>query len=121
MGLFSVRIGVKAPGKKRETMVTTLVDTGAAISIVPAPVLKRLGIKAYWRRRFVLANGEKIERDVGVVVFRWNSNEGASEVVFGEKGDKPQLGALTLESLALKVNPRKRRLEPTELMLLRAV
>jgi predicted aspartyl protease len=66
-------------------------------------------------------NGERIERDVGVVVFRWNGSEGASEVVFGEKGDKPLLGALTLESLALKVNPRKGRLEPTELMLLRAI
>ena len=118
MGLFTVRVGVKAPGKKHEALVTTLVDTGAAISIIPAPVLKRLGVKAYWRRRFVLANGEKIERDVGVVVFRWNGSEGASEVVFGEKGDKPLLGALTLESLALRVNPRKRRLEPTELMLL---
>jgi len=121
MGLFSVRVGVKAPGKKQETLVTTLVDTGAAISIVPATVLKRLGIKAYWRRQFVLANGERIERDIGIVAFRWNGSEGASEVVFGEKGDKPLLGALTLESLALKVNPRKGRLEPTELMLLRVV
>ena len=117
--MFSVRIRIKAPGKLNEAAVSALVDTGAAISVLPAPMLKRLGVKAYWRRRFVLANGEKIERDVGIAVFRWNGSEGASEVVFGEKGDKPLLGALTLESLALKVNPRKGKLEPTELMMLK--
>jgi clan AA aspartic protease len=118
VGLFSVRVQVKAPGKTVEAAISALVDTGAAISVVPRTTLARLGIKPLWRRRFVLANGEKIERDVGIAAFRWNGSEGASEVVFGEAGDKPLLGAMTLEALSLKVNPRKCRLEPTELLLL---
>ena len=118
MGPFSVRLIVKAPGGKAEQVVKALVDTGAAISVLPTLTLRRLGIRSYWRRCFVLANGEKIERDVGIAVMRWNGTEGASEVVFGEKGDKPLLGAMSLEALGLKVNSRKGCLEPTELLLL---
>lgn len=118
MGLFSVRLKVKALEDKGEAGVTALVDTGLFLSVVPAAILERVHVKRRWRREFVLANGEKIERDVGVVIFAWNSSEGAAEVIFGEKGDKPLLGALTLEALGLKVNARTGKLEPIELMLL---
>ncbi len=118
MGLFNVRVRVKSLAGRSEASVNALVDTGASLSVIPGGVLKKLGVERRWRRKFVLANGEKVERDVGVVIFAWNGREGAAETIFGERGDKPLLGALTLETLALKVNPRKGRLEPVELMFL---
>jgi len=118
VGLFSVRVKVKSLAGRGEAALTALVDTGASLSVVPGKVLERLGVKRRWHRKFVLANGEKVERDVGVVIFAWDGREGAAETIFGEPGDKPLLGALTLKTLALKVNPRKGGLEPVELMLL---
>jgi len=56
MGLFSVRVKVKAPGRQAGKLVTALVSTGAAISVIPARTLKALNVKPYWHRRFVLAN-----------------------------------------------------------------
>jgi len=118
VGSFNVRVKVKSLAGTGEAAVTALVDTGASLSVIPGRVLERLGVERRWHRKFVLANGEKVERDVGVVIFAWNGREGAAETIFGEPGDKPLLGALTLETLALKVNPRKGGLEPVELMLL---
>lgn len=118
MGLFNVRVKVKSLVGRAEASVNALVDTGASLSVIPGRVLEKLGVERRWHRKFVLANGEKVERDVGVVIFAWNGREGAAETIFGEQDDKPLLGALTLETLALKVNPRRGRLEPVELMLL---
>lgn len=118
MGTFSIVVGVKALGSPKRREVKVVVDTGAHLSVIPTRVLESLELKPQWRRQFVLANGEKIERDVGIAVFQCNGLEGASEVIFGEGTDKPLLGALTLESLGLKVNPRKRRVEQQDFLLL---
>jgi len=119
MAIFAVRVAVKGVERRQEATVKMIVDTGASLSVIPKSTLQKIGIVPRWRRQFTLANGEKIERDVGIPIFRWNGYEGASEVIFREKGDKPLLDALALEALGLKVNPRKQKLEPIEFLLLR--
>ena len=42
---------------------------------------------------------------------------GGAPVIFGEPGDEPLLGATTLESLGLVLDPFKRRLIPMRMML----
>jgi len=42
---------------------------------------------------------------------------GASPVIFGEEGNKPVLGATTLESIGLILDPFKRRLIPMRMLL----
>jgi clan AA aspartic protease len=118
MGIFSVQIKVSGLTKKKRVTLKTVVDTGAFLSIVPESLLKQVGVKPMWSRQFTLANGSKIERLVGTAIFQVNGQEGSSEVIFGHVDDKPILGALTLEALGLKVNPRKQKLEPIDLLLL---
>lgn len=118
MGIFSIKIKIGSLEGRQRSTLDMIVDTGAYLSVVPQDTLKPLGVEPRWKRRFTLANGQKIIREVGVALFQFNGNEGASEVVFGLKTDKPLLGALTLEALSLKVNPKKKKLEPDELLLL---
>ena len=118
VAVFAVRVHVKGVKRGKETTVRVIVDTGASLSVIPKGTLRKIGVAPRWERQFTLANGEKIERDVGIVIFRWNGYEGASEVIFGERKDKPLLGSLTLEALGLKVNPREQKLEPIEFLLL---
>ena len=63
MGLTHVSVKVGNPANGRQTEeVRCLVDSGAIYSLVPRPVLRRLGIRAHSTREFVLANGDVIRR-----------------------------------------------------------
>jgi len=119
MGVFSVKIEVKSVQMTQQLSIEVVVDTGASLSIIPQETLDKIGVKHLWQRQFTLTNGEKIERDIGIAIFNWNGHEGASEVIFGKSEDKPLLGALTLESLGLKVNSREQKIEPGEMWLLK--
>lgn len=96
-----------------------LVDTGAIYSVVPASVLEDLGAPRLKRQRFTLADGTHQVWDVGEVFFELGSDVGTSQVVFGPEGVTPLLGAFTLESLGLMVNPVTRELLPMRLVLAR--
>jgi len=94
-----------------------LVDSGAIYSVVPAAVLEKLGIKPIDEQTFRLANGEKIVRKKGGALFRYGERVGVADVVFGEEGDAVLLGALTLKSLGLSLDPLKRELRELPMML----
>ncbi len=59
---------------------------------------------------FALADGRTISRQVGDAYFEFRGEGGAAPVILGERGDEPLLGATTLESLGLVLDPFKRRL-----------
>ncbi len=94
-----------------------IVDSGAVYSVVPAPVLERLGILPLKQDRFRLANGTYIVRRRGAAVFRFGEFVGGADVIFGEPGDATLLGALTLESIGLLLDPIRRELRPMDLIL----
>jgi predicted aspartyl protease len=87
-----------------------LVDSGPTYSVVPQAVLDRLGIRPISEQTFRLANGEHVSRKKGVALFRYGERVGGSDVIFGEEDDARLLGAFTLESLGLGLDPLKREL-----------
>ena len=95
-----------------------LVDSGVVYSLVSARDLATLDIKPHRTRKFVLADGKELERPVGDAFFEWQGEGGAAPVIFGEEGDEPLLGATTLESLGLVLDPFKRELHPMRLLLM---
>ena len=101
----------------RSQDIEATVDTGAAYTTLPARLLRELGVEPMGQRRFLLADGRRIEMDYGRA---WVTIDGDSEVtivVFGEDDAPPLLGAYTLEGLALAVDPTEQRLVPTHLIL----
>src|SRR5258708_7007255 len=118
MGLTTQKLIVKETHRsRRKAEVAFLVDSGAVYSLVPAPTLARLGIRAHRTVDFSLADGTRISRRVGDAYFELGGEGGAAPVIFGEKGDEPLLGATTLESLGLVLDPFKRRLIPMRMLL----
>lgn len=93
------------------------VDSGAVDSVVPAPILRQLGIKPMRRERFQLADGKEIVRQKGVALFKFREYLGGADVIFGEKDDATLLGALSLEALGLSLDPIRRQLRPMRLIL----
>jgi len=121
MRLLRVTIAVGNPfHPEREQGVELLVDTGANYSMVPSSVLGALGIEPLERETFLLANGEAIERDVGLAWFVFDGRKGISKVIFGGDGDTPVLGVVALEEMGLEVDPFNRKLRPAKKYLLSA-
>src|SRR5437773_1368536 len=87
-----------------------LIDSGAIYSVVPTRILERLGIKPLTEQQFRLADGSKISRKKGGAVFKYEERIGVADVIFGEEGDSLLLGAHTLESLGLALDPLRREL-----------
>jgi predicted aspartyl protease len=93
------------------------VDSGAVYSIVPKTVLKSLGIKPCGSKSFILGDGTVISRKIGNALFSLEDTEGASPVIFGEKGDTPLLGMVSLEALGYVLDPLRRELRPLPMVL----
>lgn len=118
MGLtfVTVRVGNPANGGPGED-VSCLVDSGAVYSLIPATVLRKLGVEPHSTREFVLANGEVIHRRLATATFEYQGQRGDSMVIVGEPGDDPLLGATTLEGFGLVLDPFRRELRPMKLPL----
>ncbi len=121
MGLTFQRLIVKPSRRSRKAItVDFLIDSGAVYSLVPAARLKSMGIRPYRRLSFALADGSIVTRQVGDAYFEYRGDGGAAPVIFGEKGDEPLLGATTLQSLGLVLNPFQRELHPMKLVLMQS-
>jgi predicted aspartyl protease len=64
-----------------------------------------------------LADGTTVVRGVSEARFEFEGRSRTSPVLLGEPDDEPLLGAVTLETLGLVLNPLRRKLEPIRAML----
>lgn len=94
-----------------------MVDSGAVYSVVPGKILDELEIEPYREMSFALADGTSIKRRVCSAYFEFEGEGGPAPVVYGEEGDSTVLGATTLESLGLVLNPFTRTLHPMRMLL----
>ena len=118
MGLTILEIEVGNPANPGVTeKIEFLIDSGAVYSVVPTPILERLGIKPLAEQEFRLANGTKIVRQKGIALFKYGERLGGADVIFGEEGDSMLLGAFTLEALGLVLDPLRRELKPLPMVL----
>ena len=118
MGLTFLELEIGNPANPAVTeRLDFLIDSGAIYSVVPTPVLERLGIQPLATQEFRLANGTKVQRKKGMAVFKYGDRIGGADVIFGEEGDSILLGAFTLEALGLSLDPLRRELKQLPMLL----
>lgn len=118
MGLTVLEIEVGNPASPDVTeKVEFLIDSGAIYSVVPTKMLEELDIKPLTEQAFRLADGSKIVRKKGIALFKYGDRIGGADVIFGEEGDSILLGAFTLESLGLSLDPLRRELKALPMIL----
>lgn len=118
MGLTILEVEVGNPANPEVTVkIEFLIDSGAVYSVVPAPILEKLGIKPLTEQEFRLADGTKIIRKKGIALFKYGGKIGGADVIFGDEGDSTLLGTFTLEALGLALDPLKRELKPLPMIL----
>jgi predicted aspartyl protease len=93
------------------------VDSGAIYSVLPAKIWRALRLRAERKVEFTLADGTPIERGVSECRFEIHGKAATSPVVLGEERDGALLGAVTLETLGLMLNPLTREILPMRMAL----
>lgn len=116
VGLTYLNVKIGNPVDRKLERVKFLVDSGAVYSVVDKNVLMKMKIRPHSRRKFILANGDEIEKDVGDAFFEYGGQKASAPVVFGDKGIY-LLGATTLENLGLILNPIDRELRPLPMVI----
>src|SRR5437660_1820651 len=96
--------------RPRHRRVRFLVDSGAVYSVLRRRDWRALGLKPTREMDFVLADGTTLSRGVSDCIFEIGGLRAPSPAVLGESEDEALLGAVTLETLGLVLNPLNRRL-----------
>jgi predicted aspartyl protease len=117
MGEVHVRITIVNPRSgARSDDIAVLADTGATLTIIPAPLLEAVGIEKTLSVTLIYADGRRVRRDAGDAVILVNGESTPCRIVFGEASDVALLGLTVLETLGLAVDPVQRRLVPTDFL-----
>ena len=117
LGTLSYPVQVQAVDSGLHINLTATVDASGAYTTLPGRVLRGLGVELIAKRRFVLADGRRMDMEISSA---WATIDGDSEVtlvVFGDDDAPSLLGTYTLEGLGLAVDPTSQRLVPTHLIM----
>jgi clan AA aspartic protease len=98
---------------RRRATVEFLVDTGATRTIIPPAVAKAIGAPVLPQRFAVVLADSRQRRlracSLGITI----AGRSGPTIALLLPGGDPLLGVETLEALGLRVNPHRRRLEPS--------
>ncbi len=116
MGTFKCRLGVSNGSGGRVEWVEALVDTGATFTMLPASILRKVGVpQRDMRRRFNLADGGVMEMPITEARLHIGQDDFAVVVAEGPE-NKYLLGATSLQMFGLIADTTNHRLVPdTEL------
>ena len=117
MGTFNWPLRITSMDGQQVRDIEATVDTGAAYTTLPTSLLRELGVAPMGKRRFLLADGRRIEMNYGEARATVDGESVTTLVVFGEDDAPALLGAYTLEGLASAVDPVEQRLVPTHLIM----
>jgi predicted aspartyl protease len=112
VGIFRTTVGIEhvSQSGRIHEIADTLVDTGSEFTWIPRAVAESLGIRPARRQGFIVADGRRVERDVGYAIVHAAGVATADDVVFAEETDFVLLGVRSLEGLNLRVDVARKQL-----------
>ena len=117
MGVTYIQARLRRPdGRGPTRTVRFLVDSGAIYSVLPEKIWRALRLRAERKVEFTLADGTPIERGASECRFEIQGKAATSPVVLGAERDGALLGAVTLETLGLMLNPLTREILPMRMV-----
>jgi clan AA aspartic protease len=114
MGLFQVQIEVLPADGGLPQPQSVLVDTGASYLTLPRSLLTSLGYRAIDRQRVIFATGAIETWEVAEVRVRLGERERTVLAFLAPEESPKLLGAQTLETFGLGVDPLGKRLVPVD-------
>ena len=115
MGTFGVRFTVRHPVYPHQQLdLEGLVDTGALFTQIPADLRTGIDVAPSGTRVVYYADGTRDVVPVAKADIVINGVETATVILCGKPGSLVLVGATTLETLGLGVDPVHKRLIPIE-------
>lgn len=122
MGATHVTVTVKNPAaRERVWQGEFLVDTGAIESLVPRQYLEAIGVEPIGSRTYEMADGRRLQLDIGGAEFEFMGETVIGTVVFLDDDVEPLLGLTALESAGIEVDPRNQQLKRLSAVRLKAL
>ena len=117
MGLVYVNVSLSNPAEPEVTEdVRVLVDNRTMLSVLPAEILERLGVKRSGQRKVRRAGGP-VTRDVGHITMTYDGVKAAITVLFAAEGDQAVMGVTALGQLGYDVDPVSGELHKVEMLI----
>ena len=107
MGILHIPIEITGD---RTAKVQALVDTGAALTVIPADLAEKLGIMGRHAYRAMLADGRVRVMKAGTADIKVKGRNAPATVLISPRGSAVLLGAETLELLEFSVDLKHGRL-----------
>ena len=117
MCLVYVKAKLTSPTTKQSIITESLVDTGATFTTIPKSLGEKLKLPQITKRKVKTASGEETLPE-SYLIIEILDEKTTTPVLISNKLDRTLIGTLTLEALALKVDPKTGKLEKTEILLL---
>jgi clan AA aspartic protease len=112
MGTTHVTAAVSNPADpNRRWEGLFLVNTGAIDCYVPGNRLREIGIQPEGRRTYELADGTELAVQAGVAQIEFMGEVIGGTVIFGRDDAEPLLGATSLASAGIEIDPQDQRLK----------
>lgn len=112
-----VKARLTSPITQENIALESLIDAEATFTTLPKAIGEKLKLQPIAKRKVRTASGEEEMTESYLIIQIFNERT-VTPVLISEKLDRVLIGTLTLEALALKVDPKTGKLERTELLLL---
>jgi clan AA aspartic protease len=117
MSFIWVDAVIRSPSTDRAVTVKALVDTGATLTAVPRKIAVELQLPVIGRRRVATAKGvTELDECIGIVEIM--GRKAYTHILVSDDIDIALIGAVTLETLGLEVDPVTGRLKESKTYLL---
>jgi clan AA aspartic protease len=120
MGLFHIDIELLPANGGLPRTHRVLVDTGASYLSLPRRLVVSLGSRGIGHQRVVFATGETATWEVAEVRVRLEGRERTALAFLAPESSPSLLGAQTLETFGLGVDPLAKRFVPVDAYLARS-
>ena len=115
--VFESTLTVYSPDGARSREIVAPVDTRSFYSVIPAEILRELGIEPAVEGRFNYRDGSILKLPIGWARVALPGKAGHSHVAFGNDPRQTVIGGLTLVEMALAADPENKSFIPGELSL----
>ena len=114
MGTFYADFTIRSRDKTESRVLSGLVDTGSAYTLVPAAILEELEVERLRTVRLRLADGSLRDFSLGNVEMELEGVSDVVHVIFGTDNDTVRLGAIALGGFALAADAYNQCLIPAQ-------